>query len=79
MNEECLSEKRKRLGELILKDGFDSLDNKELLEYYLCLSTGGCDSKKISENLFGCYKTLEEIIKKARVAIKDIDDEAIIL
>ena len=55
MNEECLSEKRKRLGELILKDGFDSLDNKELLEYYLCLSTGGCDSKQISENLFGCF------------------------
>ena len=73
MNEECLSEKRKRLSELILKDGFDSLDNKELLEYYLCLSTGGCDSKQISENLFGCYKTLEEIIKKDARLLRTVD------
>lgn len=74
MIEESLSEKRKRLGELILEKGFDCLDDKELLDYYLCLSTGGASSKKASENLFDCFKSLDQIMKKEARYLRTVDD-----
>lgn len=73
MSEESLSEKRKRLGEMILKSGFDGLDDKALLDYYLCLSTGGAGSKQASENLFNRFNTLDEIIKNEARLLRTVE------
>lgn len=73
MSEESLSEKRKRLGELILQEGFDSLEDKELLDYYLCLSTGGAGSKQASDNLFSCFKSLDEIMKNEARLLRTVE------
>lgn len=71
--EERLSEKRQRLKRLMFENGIDSFSDSELLEYYLCLTTAGSNSKKACDNLFSTFGDLETIVKTEPRMLRTID------
>lgn len=73
MEKESLSEKRKRLKQRVFEIGLDNFSDEELLEYYLCLSTGGINAEKLTRNLFATYGNLKTILKTDARMIRTID------
>lgn len=73
MEQESLSEKRKRLKQRVFEIGLDNFSDEELLEYYLCLSTGGRNAQKLTENLFETYGNLKTILKTDARMIRTLD------
>lgn len=70
---ESLSEKRKRLKQRAFDIGLDNFSDEELLDYYLCLSTGGRNAEKLTKNLFDTYGNLKTILKTDARMIRTLD------